>query len=154
MYMPGADIANYRATEMGVCPAPCGRPDPRSAHAGRAPAIIPKDPRYTVVELIEVVGGASRVAGDHDDLPAVRGLVVGKDVDDAVVPADPDVAVVGAIPATDDLEHLDAMAAQLEPPRGLLAAMARSSRRAARPCRTVCHGTDRTDRNATARPSG
>src|SRR3982750_2981269 len=45
MYMPGADIANSRATEMGVWPAPCGRPDPRSATAGRAPAIIPKDLR-------------------------------------------------------------------------------------------------------------
>src|SRR5216683_1449628 len=67
---------------------------------------------------------SSRLAGEHDDLPTVRGLVVAKDVDGTVVPADLEVAVVGAVPAIDDLEHLDAAAAQFEPAWGLLAAVA------------------------------
>src|SRR5713226_4838123 len=67
---------------------------------------------------------SSRLAREHDDLPTVRGLVVAKDVDGTVVPADLEVAVVGAVPAIDDLEHLDAAAAQFEPAWGLLAAVA------------------------------
>src|SRR5713101_1124701 len=67
---------------------------------------------------------SSRLAGEHDDLPTVRGLVVAKDVDGTVVPADLEVAVVGAVPAIDDLEHLDAAAAQFEPAWALLAPVA------------------------------
>src|SRR6266852_1152284 len=67
---------------------------------------------------------SSRLAGEHDDLPAVRGLVVAKDIDGTVVRADLEVTVVGAVPAIDDLEHLDAAAAQFEPAWGLLAAVA------------------------------
>src|SRR6266849_5341275 len=70
------------------------------------------------------IPASSRLAGEHDGLPTVRGLVVAKDVDGTVVPADLEVAVVGAVPAIDDLEHLDAAAAQFEPAWGLLAAVA------------------------------
>src|SRR6266851_9589415 len=70
------------------------------------------------------IPASSRLAGEHDGLPTVRGLVVAKDVDGTVIPADLEVAVVGAVPAIDDLEHLDAAAAQFEPAWGLLAAVA------------------------------
>src|SRR6266849_2072548 len=67
---------------------------------------------------------SSRLAGEHDDLPAVRGLVVAKYIDGTVVRADLEVTVVGAVPAIDDLEHLDAAAAQFEPAWALLAPVA------------------------------
>src|SRR6266851_3346498 len=57
-------------------------------------------------------------------MPTVSGVVVGKDVVGTVIPADLELAVVGAVPAIDDLEHLDAAAAQFEPAWGLLAAVA------------------------------
>src|SRR5207302_270149 len=65
----------------------------------------------------------SSLAGEDDQLPPLRLVVVAQDVLSAIVAADLEVAVVGSQPAIDDFGHFDAPFAQGEAAGCLLAAV-------------------------------
>src|SRR5438067_13597402 len=83
----------------------------KAAHASGGTSVCPNSR----------VGRRSRVAGEDDQLPPLRLMVVAQDVLRAVVASDLEVAVVGSQPAIDDLGHFDAAVAEGEAAGCLLA---------------------------------
>src|SRR3989442_1826327 len=76
-------------------------------------------------------------AGEDDQLPPLRLMVVAQDVLRAVVAPDLEVAVVGSQPAVDDLGHFDAAGTECEAAGGLLAAVPRVALDAQGPVRML-----------------